>query len=90
MYCINQTHFSKGSLRCVGSLVLGHLCYVDDLDDVQVVEADGQGQPAKEHGAEQEAVLVRGVVGGQVVQVEDADAEHCEVGTDAQIRHDAH
>ena len=87
---MNQTHFSKGSLRCVGSLVLGHLCYVDDLDDVQVVEADGQGQPAKEHGTEQEAVLVRGVVGGQVVQVEDADAEHCEVGTHAQIRHDAH
>ena len=34
-------------------------------------------------GTEEQAVLVSGVVGGQVVEVKDADPEHREVGTDA-------
>ena len=59
------------------------------LDHVEVVETDGQGQPGEEHGTEEQAVLVSGVVGGNVIQVEDADAKDREVGTDTQVGHDA-
>lgn len=37
------------------------------------------------HGAEEEAVLIRAVTRSQVVEVEDPDLEHGEVGTDAEV-----
>ena len=49
----------------------------------------GQGQSAEQHGAEQQAVFVCGVVRGKVVQVEDTDTEHREVGTHTKVRHNA-
>ncbi len=65
------------------------LLQLHHLYHVEVVETDGQGQPGEEHGAEEQAVLVCGVVGGNVVQVEDADAEDSEVGTDTEVGYDA-
>ena len=59
------------------------------MNHVEVVEADGQGQSAEQHGVEQQAVFVCGVVSGKVVQVEDTDTEHSEVGTHTKIRHNA-
>ena len=37
------------------------------------------------HGTKEEAVLVRAVARSQVVEVEDPDLEHGEVGTDAEV-----
>ena len=74
--------------------LLGNFNVMSDCDNepcylyhVEVVEADGQGQPGEEHSTEEQTILVSGVVGGDVVQVEDTDAEHSEVGTDAQVCH---
>ena len=40
------------------------------------------------HSTEEEAVFISGVAGGQVVEVEYAYPENCEVGTDAQVGYD--
>ncbi len=88
MHTHTQTYLSKCSLWRVREVVL--VVNVHYLYDVEVVEADGQGQTTEQHGTEQQAVLVCGMIRGQVVEVEDTDAKYSEVRTYTQIRHNAH
>jgi len=39
------------------------------------------------HGTEQQAVLISGMGGRQVIQVEHLDLEYCVVGTPAEVGH---
>ncbi len=66
------------------------LSQLHHLYHVEVVETDGEGQSAQEDSTKEEAVLVCGVVGGYVVEVEYPDTKDSEVSTDAEVGHDAY
>ena len=46
--------------------------------------------PPSSHSTEEQAVLISGVVGGEVVQVEYPNLEGSEVGTETEVGHYAH
>ena len=57
------------------------------VDEGEEVEAHGRGEAAEHHAGEDEGVLVRLVVGGEVVEVEYSDGRQGRVRTQGYVRH---
>ena len=56
------------------------------MNETEEIETHGRSQAAQQHSGEDQAVLIRLMVRGQVVQIQDADLQHSRVSAHAQVR----
>ena len=56
------------------------------MNETEEIETHGRSQATQQHSGEDQAVLIRLMVRSQVVQIQNADLQHCRISANAQIR----